>query len=138
MRFMMLMIPNITPETWEEGPDAESVAAMGEFNQALVDAAVLKAADGFHPPAAGARVTRTGGQTQAGEIEMTPGQTVGGYWIIDVASKEEAVAWAERCPLNEGDAIELRRIYEMSDFPDDVQAAAQLSETPPEQTAAAS
>ena len=136
MRFMMLMIPNITPDTWEDGPDAESVAAMGEFNQALVDAGALKAADGFHPPAVGARVTRIDGQTKAGEITMTPGQTVGGYWIIDLASKEEAVAWAERCPLNEGDVIELRRIYEMSDFSDDVRAAAGLSETPPEQTAA--
>ena len=136
MRFMMLMIPNITPGTWEEGPDAESVAAMGEFNQALVDAGALKAADGFHPQAAGARVARTGGETKVGEVAMTPGQTLGGYWIIDVASREEAVAWAVRCPLNEGDAIELRRIYEMSEFPDDVQAAAGLSETPPEQTAA--
>ncbi len=68
---------------------------------------------------------------------MTPGQTVGGYWIIDVASREEAVDWASRCPLNEGDAIELRRIYEMSEFPDDVPAAAELSGTPPEQTASA-
>ena len=136
MRFMMLMIPNITPDTWEQDPDAESVAAMGQFNQALLDAGALKAADGFHPPAAGARITRTGGETTVGEVAMTPGQTIGGYWIIDVASEEDAVAWARRCPLNEGDAIELRRIYEMSDFPEDVQAAAELSETPPEQTAA--
>lgn len=136
MRFMMLMLPNIDRETWEQGPDVESVTAMGAFNQALVDASVLRAADGFHPPAAGARISRSGGQTTVGEVAMTPGQTVGGYWIIDVASKEEAVAWASRCPLNEGDAIELRRIYEMSDHPEDVQAAAQLSETPPEQTTA--
>lgn len=88
MRFMMLMRPNITLETWEQGPDVEAVAAMGEFNQALVDAGVLKAADGFHPPAAGARVERSGGETVVGDVPMTPGQTVGGYWIIDVASRE--------------------------------------------------
>ena len=136
MRFMMLILPNITAETWEQGPDAESVAAMGEFNQALIDAGVLKAADGFHPPAAGARVSRSGGQSTVGDVAMVPGQTVGGFWIIDVVSRDEAVEWALRCPLNEGDAIELRRIYEMSEHPDEVQEAAQLSETPPEQTAA--
>ena len=137
MRFMMFMLPNITPESWEQGPDVEAAAAMGEFNQALVDAGVLKAADGFHPPAAGARVERSGGEAVVSDVPMTPGQTVGGYWIIDVASRDDAVDWASRCPLNEGDAIELRRIYEMSDFPEDVQAAAELSETPPEQTASA-
>jgi hypothetical protein len=136
MRFVMLMQPNTTAEAWEEGPDVESVAAMGEFNQALVDAGVLKAADGFHPPAAGARVTRSGDQPTVGDVALVPGQTVGGYWIIDVASRDEAVEWALRCPLNEGDSIELRRVYEMSDHPEDVQEAAQLSETPPEQTAA--
>ena len=137
MRFMMLILPNITPDTWEQGPDVEAVAAMGEFNQALVDAGALKAADGFHPPAAGARVERSGGEIVVGDVPMTPGQTVGGYWIIDVASREEAVDWASRCPLDEGDAIELRRIYEMSDFPEGVRTAAELSETPPEQTASA-
>ena len=137
MRFIMFMLPNITAESWEQGPDAEAAAAMGEFNQALLDSGALKAADGFHPPAAGARVSRSGDGITVGEVPMTAGQTVGGYWIIDVASKDEAVAWASRCPLNEGDAIEVRRIYEMSDFPEDVQAAARLSETPPEQTTAA-
>ena len=136
MRFMLLMIPSITPDAWEAGPDAEAVAAMTTYNEALTDAGVLRALDGFHPPAAGARVSRARGETTVGEVPLTAGQTVGGYWIIDVASKDEAVAWASRCPLNDGDVIELRRVYELSDFPEDVQAAAELSRTPPEQTSA--
>ncbi len=136
MRFMMLMIPNTDPQQWDGGPEVEAVAAMSEFNEALTQAGALKAADGFHPPEAGARVSRSGGETTVGEAPMTPGHTVGGYWIIDVASREEAIEWATRCPLNEGDVIEVRRVYELSDFPEDVQAAAQLSEIPPEQTSA--
>jgi hypothetical protein len=96
VRFMMLMLPNIDSQTWQQGPDA-AAAAMGEYNQALTDAGVLRALDGFHPPAAGARISRSAGAITVGEVSMTPGQTVGGYWIIDVASRDEALDWAARC-----------------------------------------
>lgn len=60
-------------------------------------------------------------------------EVVGGYWLIQARSKEEAVEWASRCPGADGDFIEVRRVFEMEDFPEDVQEAAQLSERPPEQ-----
>lgn len=136
MRFMLLMIPNVSPAEWAEGPSAERAAEMGAFNQALTDAGALLALDGLHPPAEGARVARDGGETRVSDVPVVAGQTVGGYWIVDVASLEDAVGWARRVPLGEGDAVEVRRVYEMSDHPADVQAAAELSAQPPEQTAA--
>lgn len=138
MRFIMFMNPNtdVIGEDWGT-PQADDVAAMTTYNEELTKAGVLLAADGLHPPSAGARVRRTGG-----EIAVTDGpfaeakEVVGGYWTIDVKSKEDAVEWASRCPLGEGDMIEVRRVYEMSDFSQDVQAAAALSQEPPEQTSA--
>lgn len=124
MRFAMLMIPNVTSENWTPSP--EQVAAMTKYNQQLTDAGVLLSLDGFHPTSKGARVSFAGSsepKVTEGPFD-TPQQTVGGYWLIDVPSKEEAVQWAERCPASEGDVIEIRQVFEMSDFPPEVQAAA--------------
>lgn len=125
MRFAMLMIPNVTSEDWMPSP--EQVAAMTKYNQELTDAGVLLSLDGFHPTSVGARVSFAEGSEPAiaeGPFD-TPQQTVGGYWLIDVASKDEAVRWASRCPASDGDVIEVRQIFEMADFPPEVQAAAQ-------------
>jgi hypothetical protein len=124
MRFAMLMIPNVTSENWTPSPEA--VAAMSRYNKELADAGVLLSLDGFHPTSTGARISFAGGQTPAiadGPFD-TPRQTVGGYWLIDVASKQEAVQWASRCPAADGDVIEVRQVFEMEDFPPEVQAAA--------------
>jgi hypothetical protein len=122
MRFMMLMIPNITEEEWQ--PDAEGVAEMGRYNEDLSKAGVLLSLDGLHPASEGARVSFTGGRAQVADGPFTEAkELVGGYWIIDVSSKEEAVQWASRCPADDGNVIEVRRVYELSDFPADVQAA---------------
>jgi hypothetical protein len=51
-------------------------------------------------------------------------EVVGGYWMIQVKSKEEAIEWASRCPASENEVIEIRQVQEMSDFPDDVKQAA--------------
>jgi len=124
MRFAMLMIPNQSFEYWTPSPDA--VKAMGQFNQQLTEAGVLLSLDGLHPTSRGARVSFADGS----EPTITDGpfdarqQTIGGYWLIDVHSKDEAVAWASRCPAGDGDVIEIRQVYEMSDFPPEVQAAA--------------
>ena len=137
MRFMLLMIPNVTEEQWEQGPQADDVAEMMKFNEELTQAGVLLALDGLHSPAKGARVTSQGGKrtvTDGPFIEAK--ELIGGYWVIDVKSKEEAVEWATRCPLDDGDTIEVRQVQEMSDFPEDVQEVAQLSQEPPEQTQA--
>jgi hypothetical protein len=131
MRFMMLMIPK-GYETAAPGamPDAKAVAAMMKYNESLQKAGVLLALDGLHPPSMGARVSFSGGKPQVtdGPFSETK-EVLGGYWMIEVKSKEEAVEWASRCPASDNEVIEVRQVQEMSDFPADVQeAAAQFSE----------
>ena len=122
MRFMMLMIPNIEEEDWE--PDAEGVAAMGRYNEELSKAGILLSMDGLHPSSQGARVTFKDGRAQVADGPFTEAkELIGGFWMIDVSSKDEAVQWAIRCPAAHGNVIELRRVYELTDFPADVQAA---------------
>ncbi len=122
MRFMMFMYPEITEEEWT--PSAEAVAAMGRYNEELRKAGILLALDGLHPPGEGARVQFKG----SGESTVTDGplaeskEVVGGYWVIQTRSKEEAVEWARRCP-GEHCTIEVRRVFELEDFPQDVQEA---------------
>ncbi len=135
MRFMMLMYPGIgsDAESWQ--PSAEDVAAMTAYNEELTKAGVLLSLDGLRPPVDGARVRFSGGTPAVTDGPFAEAkEVVGGYWLIQASSKEEAVEWASRCPGNDGDFIEVRRVYEMEDFPEDVQDAAQLSERPPEQT----
>jgi hypothetical protein len=137
MRFMMLMIPNLTAEQYEQGPQADDAGAMQTFNEALTQAGVLLALDGLHPTSRGARVGLSGGKKTVTDGPFTEAkELIGGYWLIDVKSKEEAVEWATRAPINDGDAIEIRQVYEVSDYSPDVQDVAQLSQTPPEQTQA--
>jgi hypothetical protein len=126
VRFMLLMIPK-GYESAEPGvaPDAASVAAMMAYNESLQKAGILLAVDGLHPPSMGARVTFPGGKpvvTDGPFAEVK--EVLGGYWIIQVKSKEEAVAWASRCPGDDSAAIEIRQVQELSDFPPDVQEAA--------------
>jgi hypothetical protein len=124
MRFAMLMIPNATSENWTPSPQA--VEAMGKYNQELTEAGVLLSLDGFHPTSKGARVSFATGSKPAvteGPFD-TPQQTVGGYWLIDVPSRDDAIRWAARCPAADGDVIEIRQVFELSDFPPEVQAAA--------------
>lgn len=135
MRFMMLMYPGIDTdaESWE--PSAEDVGEMSRYNEELNKAGILLSLDGLRPPGDGARVRFSGGTPTVTDGPFAEAkEVVGGYWLIQAASKEEAVEWASRCPANDGDFIEVRRVYEMEDFPEDVQAAGQLSERPPEQT----
>ena len=126
MRFMMLMIPK-GYEKAQPGamPDAKAVAAMMKYNQALQKAGVPLPLDGLHPPSMGARVTFAGGKPKVTDGPFTEAkEVVGGYWMIQVKSKEEAVEWASRCPASDNEVIELRQVQEMSDFPADVQEAA--------------
>jgi hypothetical protein len=138
MRFMMIMIPNI-PSIDEEdwAPDPEAVAAMGKYNEELTKAGVLLALDGLQPPAKGARVAFAGGKASVTDGPFAEAkELVGGYWMIEAKSKEEAVQWASRCPAADGDVIEVRQVYEMSDFPPEVQEAGKLSQAPPKQASA--
>ena len=126
MRFMMLMIPK-GYETAEPGamPDAKAVEAMMKYNESLQKAGVLLALDGLHPPSMGARVTFQGGKPKVTDGPFAEAKEVlGGYWMIQVRSKEEAIAWASRCPAGDNEIIEIRQVQEMADFPPDVQEAA--------------
>jgi hypothetical protein len=126
MRFMMLMIPK-GYETAEPGtmPEAKAVEAMMKYNKSLQKAGVLLAIDGLHPPSMGARVSFAGGKPKVTDGPFAEAkEVVGGYWMIDVKSKEEAIEWASRCPGAPNEVIEVRRVVEMSDFPQDVQKAA--------------
>jgi hypothetical protein len=126
MRFMMLMIPkgyeNAKPGAM---PDAKAVSAMMKYNESLQKAGVLLALDGLHPPSMGARVSFSGGKPQVTDGPFSEAKEVlGGYWMIQVKSKEEAVAWASRCPASGDEIIEVRQVQEFADFPADVQEAA--------------
>jgi hypothetical protein len=126
MRFMMLMIPK-GYESAAPGamPEAKAVEAMMKYNESLQKAGVLLALDGLHPPSMGARVSFPGGKAKVtdgpfGEAK----EVVGGYWMIQVKSKAEAIEWASRCPASENEVIEVRQVQEFEDFPSDVQEAA--------------
>jgi hypothetical protein len=126
MRFMMLMIPK-GYETAAPGtmPDADAVAAMMKYNTQLQSAGVLLALDGLHPPSAGARVTFEGGKPKVTDGPFPEAKEVlGGYWMIQVRSRDEAIEWARRCPAGENEIIEIRQVQEFEEFPPDVQEAA--------------
>jgi hypothetical protein len=124
MRFMMFMIPAPKDEA-EWAPDPEAVAAMGRYNDELTKAGVLLGLDGLHPASKGARVSFRGGEATVTDGPFTEAkELVGGYWLIQAKSKDEAVAWASRCPAADGDTIEVRQVYEMEDYSPEVQAAA--------------
>jgi hypothetical protein len=123
---MMLMMPK-GYETAAPGtmPSVEAVAAMMKYNEALKEAGVLIALDGLHPPSMGARVSFESGKpmvTDGSSIQSK--EVIGGYWMIDVKSREEAIAWAKRCPAANNETIEVRQVMEMTDFPPDVKEAA--------------
>ncbi|WFU23867.1 YciI family protein [Bradyrhizobium sp. CB1717] len=126
MRFMMLMIPL----GYESAPadvqlDPERVAAMMRYNEALKDAGVLITLDGLHPPSMGARVSFATGEPVVTDGPFAEAKEVlGGYWMIEVASRAEAIAWAKKCPASPNEIIEIRQVQEMSDFPPEVQVAA--------------
>ena len=127
MRYMMLMIP-LGYETAAPGtvPDAEHVAAMMKYNEALKEAGVLLSLDGLHPPSAGARVSFKSGKPTVTDGPFAESKEVlGGYWMIQVKSRQEALDWASRCPALDNEIIEVRQVFEMTDFPPDVRKAAE-------------
>jgi hypothetical protein len=126
MRFILIMIPKGYEKAGPGAmPDAKAVAEMAKFNKAMQDAGILLSLDGLHPPARGARVTFSKGKAarRDGPFPETR-EAVGGYWMIRVKSREEAISWASRCPAQDGDVIEVRQVQEMEDFPEDVRKAA--------------
>src|ERR1700716_743109 len=126
MRFMMLMIPkgyeSAAPGTM---PPADAVAAMMRYNEALKEAGVLITLDGLHPPSMGARVSFAGGKPVVTDGPFAESKEVlGGYWMIEVNSRDEAIAWATKCPASSNEIIEIRQVQEMEDFSPELQRVA--------------
>lgn len=126
MRFMMLVIhkdyEKTAPGTM---PDPQAIVAMGKYNETLQKAGVLLELNGLHPPSAGARVSFSRGKphvTDGPFIEAK--EVIGGYWLIQAKSKEEAIEWAKRCPAPNDEVIEIRQVHEISEFPPEVLKAA--------------
>jgi hypothetical protein len=127
MRFMMMVIPkgyeSAAPDVL---PTAEAVAKMREYNKTLQKAGVLLALDGLFPPSTGARVSYADGKSTVTDGPFAEAkEVIGGYWIIQVRSREEAIEWARRAPMSNNEVIEVRQIHEMSDFPEDVRKTAE-------------
>ncbi|RVT48661.1 YciI family protein [Rheinheimera sediminis] len=126
MRFMLLMIPK-GYESAVPGvmPEAAAVEAMMEYNRKLQDSGILISCEGLHPPAMGARVSFSGGKPLVTDWPFAETKEVlGGYWMIKVNSKAEAIQWASLCPAADNEVIEVRQIQEMDDFPEDIQQIA--------------
>ncbi|HYU12773.1 MAG TPA: YciI family protein [Stellaceae bacterium] len=116
MRFMMLMYPGPKAEAGVM-PDDKLIAAMMAYNKELANAGVLLALDGLQPTAKGARIRFSGRKASVTEGPFPEAREVlGGYWMIQVNSKDEAVAWAKRCPAPDGEMIEIRQVFEAADF----------------------
>ena len=120
MRFMMIVKSNKDSEAGVM-PSEEQATAMGRYNEELVKAGVLLSAEGLHPSSKGARVTFSGGKPTVTDGPFPdPENVAAGIWVLQVASKDEAVEWATRCPAPYGDGqdaeIELRQIFEAADF----------------------
>jgi hypothetical protein len=120
MKFMMLMIPAV----YQGGapapgfkPDPKKVVEMQRFNEELGKAFKVEALNGLHPLAKGARVSfaKAGPSVTDGPF-IEAKEVVGGYWLVEAPSKEEVVKWAQRCPAEVGDTIEIRQIFGPEDF----------------------
>jgi hypothetical protein len=120
MRFMMLVKASKESEAGVL-PSKELLAAMGQFNEEMVKAGVMLAGEGLQASSKGARITFSGSKRTVtdGPFAETK-ELLAGFWMIEVKSKAEAIAWASRVPFTEGEVVEIRQVVEASDFPDEV------------------
>ncbi|HTJ59131.1 MAG TPA: YciI family protein [Devosiaceae bacterium] len=119
MRFMVIVKANAESEAGVL-PSSEMIAAMGRYNDELIAAGVMLAGEGLRPSSEGARI-----KYENGKVTVTDGpfaetkELIAGYWLLDVKSKEEALEWIRRIPFTDGEEVELRKVFEASDFPVD-------------------
>jgi hypothetical protein len=119
MRFMIIV--KATRES-EAGvlPSSEAIAAMGRFNEELIGSGIMLAGEGLQASSKGARIKFKGGTTTVIDGPFTEAkELIAGFWILQVKSLDEALAWARRAPMEEGDELEVRQIFEAADFPAD-------------------
>ncbi|MEV6208627.1 YciI family protein [Kitasatospora sp. NPDC051914] len=117
MRFMLIVKAN---EDSEAGvmPTKEALDAMSRYNEELIKAGIMLAADGLHPSSNGARLTFKDGKATVTDGPFAESkELIAGYWVLDVSSREEALEWAGRAPFEDGAVLELRKVFEASDFP---------------------
>jgi hypothetical protein len=124
MRFMMIMFPK-SYENAKPGwvPDLKGMEVMGKYNEQLQKAGVLLALDGLTPPSTmSARVTFKRGKSKVTDGPFPEAkEVVGGYWVIQVKSREEALEWASRIPGSDNEMVEVRRMFEITDFEPEIQ-----------------
>ncbi|NVM77750.1 hypothetical protein FHW83_003573 [Duganella sp. SG902] len=122
MRFMVIVKATADSEAGKM-PSTELLTAMGKFNEELVNAGVLLAGEGLHPSSRGARIRYDGASRTVidGPFAETK-ELIAGFWLIQVKSKEEAIEWMKRCPnpFDTPSEIEIRQVFELSDFGDAV------------------
>lgn len=126
MRFMLLVIPKgYETAPADVTPDPAGIEKMMKYNRELHESGVLLAMDGLTPPAEGARVTYRGGKPRVTDGPFSEAKEVlGGFWMIRVNSREEAIEWAKRCPMSDDEIVEVRRVQDVDEWPADARAAA--------------
>jgi hypothetical protein len=116
MRFMITVPANAESEAGVL-PDEKLLTAMGKFNEEMVKAGVMLAGEGLQPTSKGARLKFSGGKTTVIDGPFTESkELIAGFWIIQVKSKEEAIAWMKRAPFGDGTVLEIRQVFETEDF----------------------
>lgn len=120
MRFMLQVRADRDSEAGKM-PSAELVAAMGRFNEEMINAGIMLAGEGLHPSSKGACIVYAGGAPRLVEPPFAePNELIAGFWIIQVESRQAAIDWAKRAPFGEGAVVEIRQVFEASDFPADI------------------
>ena len=116
MRFMIL-VPGDKNSEAGVMPDEQLLAAMGKYNEELVNAGVMLSGDGLHPTSKGARVRFDGGKQTVIDGPFTESkELIAGFWIWKADSLDEAIEWVKRAPFDGGTSIEIRQIFESEDF----------------------
>jgi hypothetical protein len=116
MRFMMLVKASKDSEAGVM-PSKELLSSMGKFNEEMIKAGVMLAGDGLQPSSKGARISYAGAKRIVTDGPFTETkELIAGYWLIQVKSKEEAIQWASRVPFADGEEVEIRQVFEASDF----------------------
>jgi hypothetical protein len=119
MRFMMLVRADKHTEAGVL-PSKELVDAMGRFNEEMVKAGILLAAEGIQPSSKGARVAFSRRAPALREGPFPHHELIAGLWMIQVPSKQHAIEWAKRVPFKNGEVVEVRQVFEACDFPPDI------------------
>src|SRR3569833_388392 len=119
MRYMVIV--KSTPQDEGIVPKPEELAAMGRFNEELIDAGVMLAGEGLRESAKGFKL-RFEGQGKASVVDgpfSEARELIGGFWIIQAKDRDEAIAWMRKAPFPPGPELEIRQVAEVTDFPAD-------------------